>query len=155
MKPPTNSFLAFLPIAIGMAFAFAVVFVLALISMGEIQVRASNIDGVFAAALLISALCGVLAWPLLWWFLRRADLYEAVPCVAIGTITCIAVSTPYSSMFGFPGAFVWLFVTCAVARRFCTKLPWEGHCPKCGYDLRGTLAAGIERCPECGAGAAT
>ncbi len=27
----------------------------------------------------------------------------------------------------------------------------SGQCPSCDYDLRGTLAAGIERCPECGA----
>ena len=26
----------------------------------------------------------------------------------------------------------------------------EQKCKSCGYDLRGTIAAGIERCPECG-----
>ncbi|MFW6060004.1 MAG: hypothetical protein ACODAQ_07465, partial [Phycisphaeraceae bacterium] len=26
-----------------------------------------------------------------------------------------------------------------------------GRCPICDYDLRGTLAAGRSRCPECGA----
>jgi hypothetical protein len=25
-----------------------------------------------------------------------------------------------------------------------------GLCPACGYDLRGTLAAGVRTCPECG-----
>ncbi len=26
----------------------------------------------------------------------------------------------------------------------------EHHCPSCRYNLTGTLAAGIDRCPECG-----
>ena len=34
---------------------------------------------------------------------------------------------------------------------FC---PWrktiKGYCPKCDYDLRGTIAAGRKECPECG-----
>ena len=32
------------------------------------------------------------------------------------------------------------------------RKPLLGHCPQCGYDLRGTKAAGIEGCPECGEG---
>lgn len=28
--------------------------------------------------------------------------------------------------------------------------PPKGLCRHCGYDLRGTLAAGCKRCPECG-----
>ncbi len=32
------------------------------------------------------------------------------------------------------------------------RKPLAGHCLKCGYDLRGTEAAGIEGCPECGEG---
>jgi hypothetical protein len=27
----------------------------------------------------------------------------------------------------------------------------DSHCRACGYDLRGTLAAGVRSCPECGA----
>ena len=30
------------------------------------------------------------------------------------------------------------------------KLEPNTPCPRCGYDLRGTIAAGIDVCPECG-----
>jgi hypothetical protein len=30
------------------------------------------------------------------------------------------------------------------------KLEPATPCPSCGYDLRGTIAAGIDVCPECG-----
>ena len=53
------------------------------------------------------------------------------------------------ALFGLIGAIVvrhaMYHVGRAYLRRFC-----EGWCSDCGYDLRGNLAAGLERCPECG-----
>ena len=35
-------------------------------------------------------------------------------------------------------------------RRLLVKARRRTLCRECGYDLRGTLAAGLRRCPECG-----
>jgi len=38
---------------------------------------------------------------------------------------------------------------CGIVR--IRRRPLPGHCPACGYNLKGTLAAGRTECPECGA----
>ena len=43
-----------------------------------------------------------------------------------------------------------LVILLALTIRRRRQLPADG-CPRCGYDLRGTRAAAIGRCPECGA----
>ena len=55
-------------------------------------------------------------------------------------------------MWLFAALLIWINYAARVGKtiRYFTQ-PDEQRCPACGYDLRGTLAAGIERCPECGA----
>ena len=62
---------------------------------------------------------------------------------------------------GSPGAGIWVFIVCLVLNvvgavgfwRMAADLRKERNsdlCQQCGYDLRGTRAADIEKCPECG-----
>lgn len=69
-------------------------------------------------------------------------------------------STVYSKGWsGFPGVAIGLVLLlsgialCGIAL-FAARRPRENrapNCANCGYDLTGTMIAGIDRCPECGA----
>lgn len=56
-------------------------------------------------------------------------------------------------MWTYASLVIWLFALFSATLQL-SRLPmlrYENICDACGYDLRGTRAAGIERCPECGA----
>jgi hypothetical protein len=46
---------------------------------------------------------------------------------------------------------IYIMILWKVTRAYLRNRPWDGkRCMQCGYDLRGTVAAGNQQCPECG-----
>ncbi len=66
-----------------------------------------------------------------------------------------ALAPVFATFFNLSAAVVgvWFFyvnLTRWIINANCAAKPPTGHCDACGYDLRGTIAAGRRACPECG-----
>lgn len=114
------------------------------------------LPGVFWVALL-GVIAGLICLPFAWMALRRRDCSACCPVVAwtVGAIVLAIAAPPYFDggtaavmvLFAAPLTLIVVaFVTAALSPRVYRV---RNGCSGCGYDLRGSLAAG--RCPECGA----
>lgn len=104
---------------------------------------------VFVVMSMFALISGVLVFPAWYVAVRKRPIGRSLAIVLPTVLLWIIVATPFHTGLAFLGSYAALFVALGVCR-FALALPIPGHCARRQYDLCGTVAAGIERCPECG-----
>lgn len=142
--------------AFGLSFAFAVLWVVVMTltlppSDGAHGTTPFSDPLVFPVMSIFASIAAIITFPFLYFTLRDREFPRAI-CILAGVVVIeIVIVTPLHAPYGFLGSFAAYFVGLYLARRHSPALVEPGHCPKCGYDLRGTSAG--NRCSECGASA--
>lgn len=142
-----------LVVAFGLAFAFAILWVMVMtltLPRSDAAYGAMPFSDplVFAAMSIVASIAAIITFPFLYFTLRDRMFPHAFIILAGVVVIEIVVVTPLHAPYGFLGSFMAYVMGLYLARRFAPAFVAPGHCPKCGYDLRGTPVG--NRCSECG-----
>lgn len=96
----------------------------------------------------VAFISGFVAWPFVYLLLQNREAKKCLPwLIGMTAAWILTASVILSTNHGWFGAYVVFIVTVIALMLFVPRIPPEGFCQKCGYDLTGNISG---RCPECG-----